>query len=221
MARPRADARRFEHRDDRLRAAFGDDEVGSAPARPAAAAPASGRDRPARRRSPRGRWCVSRGASATQPREAEREQVAALGGDQRVQLVEDHAPQAAEQVRRASADASSSASCSGVVSRMSGGSRRWRCRLRRRRVAGARLQPDRQAHLGDRPLEVARDVDRQRLQRRDVERVEAAALAGSGRGQRRRSSTSVGRKPASVLPAPVGAISSTERPARARASSSS
>src|SRR5262249_48084706 len=35
------------------------------------------------------------------------------------------------------------------------------------------------------------------------------------------SSTSVGRNPASVLPPPVGAISSTERPARARASSSS
>jgi hypothetical protein len=34
-------------------------------------------------------------------------------------------------------------------------------------------------------------------------------------------STSVGRKPASVLPAPVGAISSTERPARAFAKSSS
>src|SRR6185295_8085884 len=34
-------------------------------------------------------------------------------------------------------------------------------------------------------------------------------------------STRLGRNPASVLPAPVGAISSTERPARALASSSS
>ena len=117
--------------------------------------------------------------------------------------------------------ASSSASCSGVVSRMSGGSRRWRWRLRHRRVAGAGLDPDRQPHLGDRRLEIARDVDRQRLQRRDVERVQAAACAGCcGRWRRvlaapsRRvslNSTSVGRKPASVLPAPVGAISSAER----------
>src|ERR1051325_9471964 len=35
------------------------------------------------------------------------------------------------------------------------------------------------------------------------------------------SSTSVGKNPASVLPAPVGAISSAERPARAKRSSSS
>ena len=35
------------------------------------------------------------------------------------------------------------------------------------------------------------------------------------------SSTSVGKNPASVLPAPVGAISSTERPARALPSNSS
>jgi hypothetical protein len=34
-------------------------------------------------------------------------------------------------------------------------------------------------------------------------------------------STRVGKKPASVLPAPVGATSSTERPARAFSSSSS
>ena len=43
-----------------------------------------------------------------------------------------------------------------------------------RRVAGARLEPDGEAHLGDRRLEVARDVDGERLQRRDVERVDAA-----------------------------------------------
>ena len=46
--------------------------------------------------------------------------------------------------------------------------------LRGRRVAGAGLDADRQTHLGDRRFQIARDVDRQRLQRRDVERVQAA-----------------------------------------------
>ena len=40
------------------------------------------------------------------------------------------------------------------------------------------------------------------------------------RGEYALSSTKLGRNPASVLPAPVGAISSTERPARAFAKSS-
>ena len=73
--------------------------------------------------------------------------------------------------------ASSSASCSGVVSRMSGGSRRWRWRFDRRRVAGAGLDADRQPHFRNRRFEVARDVDRERLQRRDVEGVQAAGAA--------------------------------------------
>ena len=64
-----------------------------------------------------------------QPCEAEREQVAALGGDQRVQLVEDHRVDFFEEglVRRRAA--MRSASCSGVVSRMSGGASFWRWRL--------------------------------------------------------------------------------------------
>ncbi len=41
------------------------------------------------------------------------------------------------------------------------------------RVAGAGLDPDRQAHLADRRQQIALDVDRERLERRDVERVEA------------------------------------------------
>ncbi len=94
------------------------------------------------------------------------------------------------------------------------------CALRDRRIAGARLDPDRQLHLGNRRFEIARDVDGERLQRRDVERVQAFAsvrsvacrskqfLAASRRA--RSISTSVGRNPASVLPPPVGAISSTD-----------
>ena len=47
---------------------------------------------------------------------------------------------------------------------------------RMRRVAGARLDADRQAHLRDRRFEIARDVDGERLERRDIERVDALAL---------------------------------------------
>ena len=36
--------------------------------------------------------------------------------------------------------------------------------LRGRRVAGARLQPDRQIHLAHRHFQIARDVDGERLQ---------------------------------------------------------
>ena len=120
-----------------------------------------------------------------QPRQAERQQIAALRGDQRMQFVEHDALERAEQIRRI------------------GGGEQQRELLRRRqqnvgriaalalalggrRVAGARLEPDRQAHLAHRDFQVARDVDRQRLQRRDVERVQALRL----RGCRGRSETS-------------------------------
>ena len=43
------------------------------------------------------------------------------------------------------------------------------------RIAGPRLDPDRQFHLPDGRLEIAGDVDRERLQGRDVEGVEAIA----------------------------------------------
>ncbi len=49
--------------------------------------------------------------------------------------------------------------------------------LRGRRIAGAGLDADRQAHFRDRRFQVARDVDRERLQRRNVERVQAAGAA--------------------------------------------
>ena len=72
----------------------------------------------------------------------------------------------------------------------------------------------------DRLAEIALDVDGERLERRDVERVDAAIglarLALGPVGQLVR----LGRKPASVLPAPVGAISSTDFPACAFASRS-
>ncbi len=53
-----------------------------------------------------------------------------------------------------------------------------------RGVAGARLGADRKPHLLDRRRHVARDVDGQRLQRRDVERVQAGALVVGTRAAR-------------------------------------
>ena len=102
---------------------------------------------------------------------------------------------------------------------------------RHRGVAGAGLDFDRQRHLGDRRFKIARDIDRERLQRRDIKRVEAAAAlhaAPGGDDAAARdppaaagalNSTRVGKNPASVLPAPVGAINSAERSSRAFANS--
>jgi hypothetical protein len=61
--------------------------------------------------------------------------------------------------------------------------------LARRRIARARLDADGQFHLGDRPLQIAGDVDGERLERRDVQGVEAVSiprafsLSRKGRGR--------------------------------------
>ena len=90
-----------------------------------------------------------------------------------MQLVDDHAAQAGEELRGV-----------GIGQQQRQRFRRGHQEVGRplalaqaaalRRVAGAALGPHRQAHLGDRRLEVAADVGRQRLQRRDVERVQLA-----------------------------------------------
>ena len=154
----------------------------------------------------------SRGARRAAARDRATEDRRASTPAMRVQFVENDAAQRREQ-SRASALASSSASCSGVVSRMSGGVAALALALRGRRVAGARLDADGKPHLGDRDFEIARDVDGQRFQRRDVERVQRAR----GAAPRSARSTSDGRNPASVLPAPVGAISSALAARAARA----
>ena len=64
-------------------------------------------------------------------------------------------------------------------------------------------------------FEIALDVDGQCLERRDVERVDAAMRRPGFRLRPRGSSIRDGRNPASVLPAPVGAISSADLPASA------
>ena len=127
---------------------------------------------------------VSCGAKREQPRQTKRQQIAALRRHQRMQFVEHHAAEAVEQIRRV-------------------GRRQQQRELLRRgeqnvgriaaltlalgggRVAGAGLQPHGQAHFPDRNFQVARDVDRQRLERRDIEGVQAlrAADLASGREQ--------------------------------------
>jgi len=62
-------------------------------------------------------------------------------------------------------------------------------------VAGAGLVADRQAQLGDRRLQVAVDVHRQRLQRRDVQRVQPLARPFGELDQR-------GQEPGQGFPAP-------------------
>ena len=155
------------------------------------------------------------GRQRAEPRQIERQQIAALARGERVQLVEDHIFEGAEQLggalmrqhqrdllRRGQQDVGRQHALAGAA--------------RGRRVAGARLEPDRQRHLRDRRGEVARDVDGQRLERRDIERVDRGRRASRFGGRRARS-TRLGRKPASVLPPPVGAISSVSRPGAARA----
>ena len=118
------------------------------------------------------------GRQLAQPRQRERQQVAALGRRQRVDLVEHDRVEIGEQLGAV-----------GVAEQQRqllrrrhqdvGRSRSLPRPPRHRRVAGARLGADRQLHLGDRRHEVARDVDRQRLQRRNVESVQAAAAVGA------------------------------------------
>ncbi len=102
----------------------------------------------------------------------------------------------------ASPAAMRSASCSGVVSRMSGGNQLLALAARGGGVAGAGLHGDGQAHLRHGLFEVALDVDGERLQRRDVERVDGrgGGFPASRRAARRCRSGRAGN-PASVLPA--------------------
>ncbi len=52
------------------------------------------------------------------------------------------------------------------------------------RVAGSGLDANRQFHFGDRPFQIAGDIHGQRLERRDVERVQAACATHGAAGRR-------------------------------------
>ena len=113
-----------------------------------------------------------------EPLERERQVRAALRAGDGVHLVEDHASRPSRSSSRA-CEVSSRKSDSGVVIRMSGGSRS----IRRRSFCG--VSPVRTAtrscepQPGERPAQVPLDVVVERLQRRDVE--DAQALAGRRR----------------------------------------
>ena len=121
------------------------------------------------------------GRELPQPRQPEREQIAALGGDQRMQFVEHDALQRREQIRRI---------VGGEQQRQL--FRRGEQNIRRiaplplpprhRRIAGAGLDLDRQPHLRDGRFQVARDVDGKGLQWRDVERMQAAGALHAAAG---------------------------------------
>jgi len=89
---------------------------------------------------------------------------------------------------------------------------------RRRRIAGPRLDADGQCHLCNRRFQVARNVDRERLERRNVERVQRRLAA---RPEALRVRFRPAEIPASVFPPPVGATSKTESPRAAWSSSAS
>ena len=165
---------RVEHGDLRRRAGFGHDEIGARLSarrlRHQEAAEIVGLGH-GRREPDRGELRRQR----EQPRETKREQVAAFGGGERVQFIEHHALERGEQIwrvgrgeqqrqllRRGQQDVGRIAALSLPL----GGGR----------VAGAGLQAHGEAHLAHRDFQVAGDIDGQRLQRRDVEGVQAGRL---------------------------------------------
>ena len=111
---------------------------------------------------------------ALQAGEAEVEQVAALAGVQHMDLVQDHAAQVAEILARALPGAEQG-ELFGCGEEDVGRRGALALALGLARVAGATLDGDGQAHLGDGDLQIARHVHGQRLQGRDVEGVHAAA----------------------------------------------
>ena len=119
---------------------------------------------------------AAHGGQLRQPGEAEGQQVAALGAGQRVQLIDHDAAEMAEDLLRV-----------GVGEHQRQALRRRHQDLRRLGplalalggggVSRAGFGADRQAEFGDRAFQVALDIDRQRLQRRDIEGVQALARA--------------------------------------------
>ncbi len=111
-----------------------------------------------------------------QPGEIERQQIAALGCHQRMQFVEHDAAQRAKEIRRVGGSEQQSE----LFRR--GQQNVWRLAalslpLRSRRIARAGFQPHVKPHLAHRDFQVARDVDGKRLERGDVEGVEARNAA--------------------------------------------
>ena len=163
----------------------------------------------------------------SEPRQPQREQMAALRRDQRMQLVENDKAQIGEQRFSLATGDQQGNLFRRRQQNNPAGSRFCRCRL----CCG--VSPVRvsmrngSCHFLDRLCQIAFDIDSQRLQWRNIERVNATPRQRPCSNRALRfalscvRSTSDGRKPASVLPAPVGAISRQESPDCAMSSSSS
>jgi hypothetical protein len=98
-----------------------------------------------------------------------------------VQLVEDHAPEPAEEVARIGVG-KEQRHLLGRGQQDVGRAFDLALALMRRRIARAGLDSNAEIHLAHRRLDIPGDIDRQRLQRRDVEGVETAP-APPGFGQ--------------------------------------
>ena len=183
MAGPGHALARIQNGDLRLRAAFNDDHLGHGAGRILWHQPAAQLVGQGNRRGEPDHAQVRH--VAAQAREAERQEVAPLGGDKRVQLVEHHEAQVGKEALRV-ARRDQQGELLGRGEQDIGRHEFLARPLVLRRVAGAGLHGDAEADLGDRLGKIALDIDGQRLQRRDVERVDAAArLTRSALGARR------------------------------------
>jgi hypothetical protein len=113
---------------------------------------------------------------ARQARQPERQQLAAFGPGERVQLIHHHAGQALEHLRRLWIGDQERKRFRRGQQDVRGRGALARPAIRRG-VAGPDLAPDRQRHFGDRRRKIAPDVGGERLEGRDVERMEAAPAA--------------------------------------------
>ena len=185
--------------------------------------PGSGRGRAGLRPWPRGRRGAGRGQAIAGGTRQQHQLVAALAFGQRVDLVDDHPLQAREDARRVFvAEQQGEAFGRGQQDMRRVGA--LAAALGVGGVAGAVLDPDRQARAFDRGAQVAADVGGQRLERRDVEGVEALVRVrppvrpgwagtrpASCRRRWARSAGWRGRPRAPACPAGAGAASSPWR----------
>ncbi len=116
------------------------------------------------------------GREAAQASEIERQEIAALGAGQRMQLIDDDGAKRAEQLRRVRMRQHQRDLFRGGEQNV-GRQHALTCAASRRRIAGTSLERDGQSHLRHRPGEVAGDVGGERFQGRDIEGVDRAAGA--------------------------------------------
>ncbi len=158
-----------------------------------------------------------RRCDAAEPGQVQRQQVAALAGGDGVELVEHHTAQVGEQgvavgrgqqqrelLRRGQQDVRRRGTLA--------------LALGDRGVAGARLDREPQRQVGGGDAQVALDVDGQRLERRDVERVQPLARSIAAPRRRRPARRgSAGNRPASCRRRSARSAARPRRPVRQRA----